>query len=155
MKLSSKHLLKSSLWSKRRCIIALESWKKIWEIDFMWFLLSDTDALEKVDERVWVINLQLKTKRRPEGLFSNKQEASIHWSPEKAEDQFRELIVRVTELQESWIFSPTKFTKPRSQHWLKRCGALRLKKRLSKKFGTPHHPELCAYRSDPLLPVRG
>lgn len=31
-------------------------------MEFIWLLLSDVDALEKLNERVWVINLQLKTK---------------------------------------------------------------------------------------------
>lgn len=30
-------------------------------MEFIWFPLSDVDALEKVNERVWVINLQLTT----------------------------------------------------------------------------------------------
>lgn len=31
-------------------------------MEFIRLLLSDVDALEKLNERVWVINLQLKTK---------------------------------------------------------------------------------------------
>ena len=30
-------------------------------MEFVWFLASDIDGLEKVNERVWMINLQLRT----------------------------------------------------------------------------------------------
>lgn len=36
-------------------------------MEFMWFLFSDIDALEKVNERVWVINLQLKQRVKARG----------------------------------------------------------------------------------------
>lgn len=38
-------------------------------MEFMWFLASDIDTLDKVNERVWAINLQLKTKGESQRAF--------------------------------------------------------------------------------------
>lgn len=120
-KLSRKHLPKVPS-GRRSYIIALESWKKIWGMELIWFLLSDVDALEKVNQSVGDESPTEDQQWKPEGLLGNIWETSIYSSPQKAKEQFRELFMRVTELQEGWIFSPTEFTVSRSQPWIKEVG---------------------------------
>lgn len=79
-------------------------------------------------------------------------------SPEKADHQDRELIMRVINLQEGCLFSPTKSIMPRSQSWMEmfetpELGSEATELVILKNLENPYSPASVPLEG-PLIPVR-